>query len=234
MAGPLQRALTEARVQQLFSTDLAPADMLHAAVVVPAGGGQSLLGAAPCITARPGVLELLASLPEEALQRLEEQQVQGQLDQPRWFRNAITPLLRGIQQAAAQKALRETITARMEELVASDGVPGVADVGTEAQLRLKPLERWSENAKITINMLEHADEPSKMNAAAQKCWPHAPVEARTSWVPIAQQLRSTKAEIIYEHGGRWNVAAAKEYYAVLNAVEAVMNRRLEWAGIPLV
>ena len=142
------------------------------------------------------------------------------------------------QAVSAAKLVREQIEARMAALAvqeaASGGLPSVADFATKSQLGLEPPANWSPPAQIAKSMIEHADEPSLMSPAAQKCWPFVPPEVQKSYEPVAKQLRSTKAEIIKEHGGRWCVASAKEYYAVLNAVEAVMNRRLEWAGVPLV
>jgi hypothetical protein len=235
----LQRRKTaEARLEVLLGSSAAPLELLRAVLVAPPGGGRSLLGAAPCTAARPQLLELLSNLPEEELTSLEEQQLQNQLDQPAWFRRALHSLLRGGQAVSAAKLVREQIEARMAVLAveeaASGGLPSVADFATKSQLGLEPPANWSPPAQIAKSMIEHADEPSLMSPAAQKCWPFVPPEVQKSYEPVAKQLRSTKAEIIKEHGGRWCVASAKEYYAVLNAVEAVMNRRLEWAGVPLV
>ena len=56
---------------------------------------------------------------------------------------------------------------------------------------------------------------------------------RLSYAALAKTLRAVKEAINEEHGA-CDEAAQKEFRAVLNSVEGVMNRRLDAADVPLV
>ena len=154
------------------------------------------------------------------------------ISSPRWFCDAVSGLLQPLERAKAQRVLNEAARVAMAERAAS-GVARAADEATRRQFALEPVETWSPNARLAVELAEKGDVPDSMGTAARANWAHMSSAQQQSYAVVAATLRSVKGQIGAEHGA-WDEAAAKEYRAVLNAIEAVMNRRLDFAGAQLV
>ena len=164
--------------------------------------------------------------PAATLQELE------QIVHPRWFRDAVTAVLRPVERANAQRIINEACAAAMATEAAGDAARE-ADEAQRRQFALGPIETWSLNAQRAVELAEKGDTPASMGPACAENWTHMSPAQKKSYAVIAVTLRSVREQIGVEHG-RWDEAAAKEYRAVLNSIEAVMNRRLEFAGAKLV
>lgn len=161
----------------------------------------------------------------------ELQQLQ-QINKPAWFCGVVKNMLRPHEQAMTQRAVNDAALREMAKL-ASGAAPRVVDEATRRQLNLEPMETWSEQAQIAVQLATKADVPRTMGTKARACYEYMSQELRLSYAKLAKTLRSVKEAIAEDHGA-WNEAAQKEFRAVLNSVEGVMNRRLDAADAPLV
>ena len=76
------------------------------------------------------------------------------------------------------------------------------DTGTNAQLLLDPNRAaWHPVTRCAVDLLEHAGDPERMGEAARRCWPHVPQAVAATYCRVAEQLRSTWAQLQQDYPG---------------------------------